>query len=44
MMFERERKKRIELYETLNVLVSELQFDKNARENVEVEARNLRRM
>ena len=38
-----ERKKRMELDEKVNVLVVELEREKNVRENAEVEARNLRK-
>ena len=42
MKIESERKKRMELNEIVNVLVAELEREKNVRENVEIEVRSLR--
>ena len=42
MMFEGERKKRMELNEFVNVVVAEWERE-NVREKIEVEARNLRK-
>ena len=43
IIIEDERKKIMELYEKVNVLIAELEREKNVRENAEVEARNLRK-
>ena len=42
MMIESEKRKRMELNEIVNVLVGELEREKNVRENIEIEVRSLR--
>ena len=41
-MIESEKRKRMELNEIVNVLVGELEREKNVRENIEIEVRSLR--